>query len=209
MASNTETALISVTTPGVPFTVLVSADGSRVYVGTNIGRVVVIDAATRQVVQVIEVGGAINTLLLHPTRPLLYANSFTAGYVVEINTTTLGVGRQFTTGGTPQGLAISRDGSELYVANEYGPLQIWDLAAGTRSTTISAAPNGFGLALTPDGSQLYMTSPSGTIRIIDRLKRQVLQTLSVLGDPRRVAFDALGTVAAITTGYGASIVFVR
>ncbi|GAC1649526.1 MAG: hypothetical protein NVS4B3_06770 [Gemmatimonadaceae bacterium] len=212
VASNTEVALISVTTPGVPFTVIVSADGSRVYVGTNVGRVVVIDASTRAVTQVIEVGGAINTLLLHPTRPLLYANSFTGGFVVEINTVTLGVGRQFATGGVPQGLAIAHDGSELYVANEYGPLQIWDIGSGTRTTTISAATGGFGLALTPDGTQLYMaTAYSGTVQIIDRVTRQVVKVLTGIGQPRRIAFNALGTIAAITNGsyYGSSVLFVR
>jgi YVTN family beta-propeller protein len=210
VATNIEVARIPVTNPGVPFTVIVSADGARVYVGTNVGRVVVIDAATRAVTQVIEVGGAINTLLLHPSRPLLYANSFTAGFVAEINTATLGVGRTFLTGGRPQGLAIAHDGSELYVANEWGPLQIWDLASGTRTTTISAATDGFGLTLTPDGTQLYMTTPfGGTVRIIDRVSRQVLRTLTALGEPRRIAFDARGTLAAITTGYTASVVFVR
>jgi YVTN family beta-propeller protein len=54
------------------------------------------------------------------------------------------------------------------------------------------------MALSPDGAHLYAASASpGTLSIIDRATRTVVNTLTLGGRPRRVAFDASGATALV------------
>ena len=93
-------------------------------------------------------------------------------------------------------MAVSRDGSELYIANESVGLDIWDLAGGTRITSLPM--EGYGLALSPDNTTIYVSNPSfGTVQVVDRAARTGIGTITTGGTPRNIAFSRYGTEALI------------
>lgn len=201
VTTNTQVATMSV--QGSPISLAVSRRGSRVYAGTGTGTIAVIDAARRSVLQHISLEGEINGLALHPTQSLLYASSRTSNRVWEISTNTNQVVRTFMPGGIPQELAVSHDGKEFYLADEDGPVQVWNLVSGTRVTTIPEATQGFGLALSPDDLQIYVSSSFlGRVYVIDRVTRTMVRTLETGGVPRRIAFALTECTAAIANEAG-------
>jgi YVTN family beta-propeller protein len=144
---------------------------------------------------------AVNGLTLAAAGAILYATS-TSGSVFEIDLGSGGV-RTVSPGGTLQDIAIAPDRSEMFIANEAGPLDIRNGATGMRITTVPAVTGAFGLKLSPDGTQLYATlSSTGEIKIIDVASRTVQLTLPVGGQPRRIAFDRFGTTALIPNENG-------
>jgi len=187
---------------GNPFRVLVAPDDMHFYVSTSSGMVYEISTTTNTVTRQWSLSASpVNGLAFHPNGDILYATS-TGGSIFEITTSTGNV-RFAVPGGTLQDIAVSLDGTELYIANEAGALDVRDAATGAEITTIPAAANAFGLKLSRDGTELYASFPSsGQLMIVDRAGRTVVQTLSVGGMPRRIAFNRLGTTALIPNESG-------
>jgi len=187
---------------GNPFRILVAPDDQHVYVSTSTGMVFEIATATKAITrQWVLSPSPVNGMAFHPNGDILYATS-TGGSIFEVTTST-GTVRLDTPGGTLQDIAVSLDGTEVYIANEGGDLDVRDAATGGRLTTIPAAANAFGLKLSPDGTQLYASViGSGQVKVIDRSSRAVTQTLTVGGTPRRIAFNRLGTTALIPNESG-------
>jgi YVTN family beta-propeller protein len=186
---------------GGAFSVAVSPNGNHVYLGGS-GAVFAINPDTKAVDATITVPGTANHMALHPSMPFLYVSLVDASQVVEINTQTNAVTRTFNVGPTPQGVAVSLDGTELYVALESGALTIVDLSTGALTSANLQVP-GFGLALSPDGAQLYIAaSQVGRVFVVDRISRAIIKTINTGGTPRRVTFDASGKTAAVANEDG-------
>lgn len=201
------TASVTQGMTGNAYDAAVSPDGSQVYLGAD-GHVYVIDPVNRSVAAAIPVPGAANHVTAHPSRPLVYASLFNAGTVVEVDVQANTVARTFAVGGTPQGSAVTPDGSTLYIANETGALDVLDLASGTVTSTVSLGCGGFGVALSPDRQQLYVAcSNAGVVKVVDVASLSVIATINVGNGPRGVAFSKDGTVAAVAGG--SSVVFIR
>ena len=103
---------------------------------------------------------------------------------------------------TPDGLktckALSGDGTELYIANEAGWLEVRSIATLARLDSIPLAGPAFGLARSPDDAVLYAGLYTiGRVAVINRATRQVIKTLATGGNPRRIAFTADGRHAVI------------
>ncbi len=146
---------------------------------------------------------------MHPGGRLLYVSSFDAGTVSEIDMFTGQVVRVFTTFGTPQEMALNRKGTRLYVANEGGWLDEFNLASGDLTNTIPLQAGAFGVGVTPDDGQAYLTLPSaGLIQIFGLQSRKLAKSINVGGDPRRIAFSQKGNIAAVTNAAG-FITFIR
>lgn len=216
VASNIQVGTVPL--PADPFRVVVSHDDREVYVSANNGDVYIL-MRTGDGAQVAPLGppravaanggltAAANGLALHPTQPLLYV-SFVDGQVVELNTATRMVSRTFLVGGTAQDVAVTRDGTELFVANESGALAVVDLGSGAVGSVPEVA-NAFGLEISPDDAQVYATLPGAAqLKILDRATRTVLHTIATGAVPRRIAFDRYGTTAVVATESG-SVHFVR
>jgi DNA-binding beta-propeller fold protein YncE len=181
------------------FTVVVSPDNQTLYVGTD-ALIYFVDASSGTILGSVPAATAIH-LALHPSQPLLYASMNAAGTVVEINTATRQVSRTFAVGGAPQAVAVSPAGDHLYIANEAGWLQIWDLTAGVASDSIALLGGGFGIGVTQD-VVVVAESFGGHIEVFDRATGIRRSLLSPGGTPRRVATNNAGTVAAVANEGG-------
>lgn len=191
------------------FNIAVAPNGQRVYATTVDGRVYVIATTSNVIVDSMRVGGAANGLAFSPTGDRLYISSRDAGTVTVFNTQTDAAIDTIVTTGAPQRLAMSRDGSTLFAANEAFGINVIALPAGTLLPNIPLDGSGYGLGLTPDGEQLYATNPTtGKIFIVDVADRHLVNTLVVGGAPRNVAFDHDGRTAIVTDGDG-RVIFIR
>lgn len=196
------TVLWSVPLTGTPFAVALSPDELTVYGSTGDGIVVAVDVASHSAKATVNVGWGANFMAMAPDGQHLYVNDFTGGTVYEIDTHTTTVSRTFAVNFTPQGLVVAPNNAELYVANEAGYLQVVDLATGSITDQVSLGAGAFGLAMTPDGQQLYAAlTGAGQVAVIDRTSHAVLKTIGVNGAPRKIAFDPVGTTAAVTLDY--------
>ena len=192
-----------------PYVVKVSPDDRKLYVSSNSDYVRVIDVATQAVTRKIPVGYAPNGFAVNPTETRLYVSSFVAGTVTEIDIATETELRTFTPGGTPQDMIVSKDGTELYVANEGGWLDVYTLATGERAARVTLAAGGFGMALSPDEAHLYISLPSaGAVQVVNTQSRNIIHTITVGGQPRRIAFTYHGGVAVVANESG-KVDFVR
>jgi DNA-binding beta-propeller fold protein YncE len=120
-------------------------------------------------------------------------------------------------GGEPQGIAVSNDGAELYVADESGTgdIDIYDLAGATLEESLpSGATRGsggpFGLAMSPDGARVYVgvitDDGPGLIQLIDVGTHTIERTIPSCGEiPRRIAFGYSGGLAVIADESGCAI----
>jgi YVTN family beta-propeller protein len=208
VATNTVVATIPLAAEG--YNVLTSPTGDRAYVTTSTGRVYVIDGTTNQLVTTLSVGGAANGLAYHGPSKTLYVSSLGAGTVTAINAQTNTITRTYPVSGMPQRIAVSRDGTEIYIASETVGLEILDVASGTRVTVPGVGSGAVGLALSPDQAEIWVTNPPlGRVYMVSRSTRTVLRGLVLTGgSPRNVTFDYHGRVALIADEAG-GVVFVR
>jgi len=190
VATDTQTRAIPVT--GDPLPVAISGDGNTLFVTTNANRLYKIALANDSVVDSLALPATSHHLLMHPNDTLLYVATRDAGTVLEVNWRAMTVARTFTLGGRTQGMAISLDRQELYVADEGGAkLHIVTLATGNSPTPITLAGGGEGLALSADGTRLYVGLVfDGKVQVINRAARTIVQTMTTGGVPREIAVDA-------------------
>jgi len=199
------------------FSAVTAPDSQTVYLGTNDGRVLVFERATSSVTGSIGLGvekSRANHLAINAAGSLLYASSFTSGTISEIDLASRSVARLFIVGGEPQGLAVSPDGSELYVADEagLGHINIYDIVGNHQEASLpsgatSSLGGPFGVALSPDGAKLYVgvidPEEAGLIQVIDPAGRRIERTLNSCGQvPRRIAFGFSGGLAVIVDETG-------
>jgi YVTN family beta-propeller protein len=198
--TNRQVAAVAV--QGDPFRVAIGPEGQKVYATTNLGTLVEIDAETRSVGWVVQLGGNLNGLAVNPAGTRIYVGDV-SGKVYELDSSG-DVLRTIAVSGNPQGLALSADGRELYVAGEAGDFIVLDLEAGTEVARTPLGSGGFGIALTPDQAQVWVTTPtSGRVLVLDRATRAIVTTILLGGEPRRLAFDRSGRTAVVADEAGA------
>jgi YVTN family beta-propeller protein len=134
-------------------------------------------------------------------------------YLTVVNTATnakvvtLPMGRSCANCLFAQGVAISRDGAEVYVAN------VWDRTVTVVATAANSVVATIGndvvggapaaVAVSPDNTRLYVTTVGGTV-VIDRASRT--RTAFVTGSAAQVAFSRDGAQVYITTGSAVRII---
>jgi YVTN family beta-propeller protein len=176
IASGTLGAGIAVGTQGDPAAIAVSPDGEQVYVANYGSRSVsVISTATNKVTATVTIGAGATgkpiALAVSPDSAHLYVADQGHSEIADIATATNTVAHtievgsladpNLTAGGDPNILAVTPDGSKLYVAS-YGGHGVEDISTATDTVTKTialqepktAAPNA--LALTPNACQLYV-----------------------------------------------------
>ncbi|ORV84946.1 YncE family protein [Mycolicibacterium iranicum] len=185
--------------------VVVSRDGSRVYVAkitdfrTGKYGVAVVDTATNKLVKTIELPHPALAMAASGDGSRLYVTgtvigTYGAGVVSVINTSTNSViGTPISVGWDPEGVAVSPDGSRLYVPtrgtfdNTSGELVgrgVWVIDTATR--TVVGAPIELGAftpweaVVSPDGSRVYVVGDDGTtggVWVIDTATKTIVNTV--------------------------------
>jgi YVTN family beta-propeller protein len=98
---------------------------------------------------------------------------------------------------------LSPGGTLLFVADESGSVQIWDLRENRKRGDIAVPGGAFAMAVSPDWRQLYISSAlGGAVYLIDWKTGQTLKTVTTGGTPRRIAFSSDGKVAVVANEGG-------
>ncbi len=196
----------SVTTTELPKTydlhaIVVSPDGKRLYVtnkadaGNGQGTVVVLDAATKDVIATIDAGVFPEAAVLSPDGKHLYvadwnqdSNSFPIGVngsVSVVDTTTNTISSTVEVGHGPRSMALTSDGSRLYVVNQYdNTLSVIDTATRTVTATIPVGYWPWAVAVSPDGGTAYVGDSNALVSVIDTGASAVIKTIEVGPRPR-------------------------
>ena len=193
----------SVSVTGDPFSVIPDASGSTIYVTTNANKVYKHAVNSGALLgQLATDGAAAQSLAFSPKTGLLYVSTRDGGTVMEVNPATMTTVRDFAIGGRTQEVAVSADGTELWVANETGYVSVVTLASGNIAT-IPAGGMAWGLAISPDQQQVWVgLLNTGMVKVIDRSAKTVTQSIAVSGVPRRIRFSPRGDQAVIANESG-------
>ncbi len=186
------------TPAGNPSVVRVSLDGSRLFIGTTSTTVYIVDTQTRQIINSVQTGYVPNGFDVAPDGRIAYAAAAFGGNVTEFDIVTGDVLRTFNVGGTPQDLAVTKNGKFLYVANESGFLNEIDLQTGQVTANIPLVGGAFGIGVTPDDVQAYVGIPNaGVVQVFNLQSHHLATTINVGGNPRRIAFSQQGHIGAV------------
>ena len=109
-----------------------------------------------------------------------YVANVNSSTVSVIDTANNSVVTTITVGTYPYGVAVSPDGSRVYVTNQCasssctnGTVSVIDTASGL-TTSIGVGTNPIGVVVSPDGSRVYVTNyGSNTVSVIDTATDQV------------------------------------
>jgi len=203
----------------VPGGVAVSPSGGRVYV-TNAGdgTVSVIDTSTDTVVHTIPLGtGAVpQDVVVHPDGTRAYIACAGSAFDVRvIDTATHSVATAIPVGGAATAVAVSPDGTVLYVASDNdagnGAVSVIDTATGSVTATLAVGAYPECIAVSRDGAHAYVTNLAaagqgqvfdGTVSVIDTATSTVVTSIALASfgigaRPYRVAFSADGARAFV------------
>jgi YVTN family beta-propeller protein len=105
-------------------------------------------------------------------------------------------------GNVPVGLAVTPDGSTVYVANNASnTVSVINTGTNTVTTTIPGGSGPWGVAVTPDGSTVYVSNDIGsTVSAIATATNTVTFTIPVGPSPFGVSVTPDGDVVYVANG---------
>lgn len=109
------------------------------------------------------------------------------------------VGSPIPVGDGPDSIAVTPNGTTVYVSSADGKITVVNAQTNQVITTISGLPGLETIAISPDGKTAYVSIPEkDTVIVIDLQTNQVVGTPIAVGDnPIGVAFSPDGTVAYV------------
>ena len=134
-------------------------------------------------------------LVANPEGTKLFVAEATANRVAEFDIASGCVVRDFALPGPPSGLALSRDGSKLYVttASPEGRVCIVRLVDGQIEDPISVGHTPEALVVSPDGKMLYVCNRfNNNISFVDLSDKRTQATVSVIREPVATAISSDG-----------------
>jgi YVTN family beta-propeller protein len=146
--------------------------------------------------------------VLSPTTPAVYiaaavSNSLVTNKPNPIGNSSAAVGK------TPIGVAVSPDGTKVYVTNnQSGSVSVVDTVTNTVIATIATPSLPFGIALNLAGTVAYVTASGGSLVVIDTLALAVTATIVVGGDTYFPRVDPTGSSVCVPTSTGNTVVVV-
>ena len=193
------------------------------------GDVTVIDAATLTAVATIPVGKRPRGIAASPDGTRLYvalSGSPNAGPGVDEKTlpppdrTADGIGiidvrqgklvKVVPSGTDPEQLAVSPDGTRVFVANEdAGRASIIDVASGKVIETFKTGDEPEGVSVEPSGDRVWVTSESdGAVVVYDLAKERTAGSVKVGPRPRSIAFLPDGSRAYVPSENGGTLTLI-
>ncbi len=205
-ASDTVTATIPIS--GEPQQVVIDRAGAFAYVVATNGDVTQIATATDTVTGTVNVGGIPRALAISPDGTTLYVSNWTSSVSV-IDTATLTVSSVINTNENQSwAIAVTPDGSQVYVAYNHGinvlksDVAVISTATGQVTARIPVSPiqdSLEGMAVSPDGASVYVTvGDQEEVAVISTATDTVSATITGLEDPVAVALNAAGTTAWVS-----------
>jgi PGF-pre-PGF domain-containing protein len=137
-------------------------------------------------------------------RPVAYAYITTYSRVYVIDTTTNIVTARIYTGSSTYGVAVSPDGTKVYVTNEgsstdNSTVSIIDASTNTVTATVPVGKWPYGIAVSPDGAKVYVANyDSKNVSVIDTATNKVTDTVNTGISPYGVAVTPDGTKVYVT-----------
>lgn len=202
----TDSVLGNIIVGAPPYELIVAPGDSILYV-THAQHVQGVRLATRQLFVSFSIPGIGNGLAIAKDS-LLYISTHDAGRIVEFNLRTRTVGRTFIVGGVPQKILISPAENELYIANEAGYIQFWNLETGLQAgSNVQLPASAYGIARRATDDLLYAAG-EGYIYVIDPISHTLIYSGLVGGSNRQVSFTADGTIG-IVANYSGWVDFIK
>ncbi|MBS1679629.1 MAG: PKD domain-containing protein [Actinobacteria bacterium] len=181
----------------LPEWIAVTPNGRRAIVVTSNGgdSAVVIDTATRKVLNSIQLGGNGEGVAISPDGTTAYATAEGDEEVHVIDPETATAVGTFKVGGEAEALAFSPNGTQAYVGVAPKEVVTVDTQSEKRvGNAIDVGGNPEWIALTPDGKTAYVTvSGVEGVRVINTALGQVVKTIPTAEVPGSVAVSPDGT----------------
>ena len=189
----------TVTVGSTPTELAFNASGTKAFVTNQFSNSVgVIDVATNVQTETIPVTGNPFQVIVSPDASRIYVTT-NADYVYAIDLATRTVVGALATGATANGLAISADGTKLYVSTRAGG-SVMEVNTATMTTLRTFTPGGTtqGVILSPDGSEMYVVNEQGTLYAYNLGTGALAWTLYLNGSGFGVALSPDGTKLYVT-----------
>ncbi|MGI4787910.1 MAG: Ig-like domain-containing protein [Janthinobacterium lividum] len=159
ISTSTNAVVATVTVGSAPVSVSISPDGSTVYVANASGSVSVVNASTNAVTATIS-GVPSRSIAASPdSHKVFAAGGTTSGSLTTLNAATNAVSSSLAVGAYPYGVAVSPDGSTVYVVNASGSVSVVNASTNAVTATISGLPSPSGIALVPP-------QPPGVVSVV-------------------------------------------
>jgi YVTN family beta-propeller protein len=178
----------SITLNAPAYDIAFSPDGLRAYaVNFTTDNIAVIDTSTNGVIGNIVVAGPVR-VEVGPDSDRLYVTTANDSVVV-IDAGTLGIATTIPVGSSPNGLAVSPNGTRVYVANRNAnSVSVIDTSSNTVVATVNVGSFPVEVALSPNGKRLYVTNFfDNTISVVDTAVNTVVATIDVGSGPQGIA----------------------
>ena len=203
------------------YTVTSNNSGSLIYITNSTSTTVsIIDTSSNTVTGVINGFNGPSGFAITPDGRTAYVNNYgaiaptgsglgTTVSVVNLQSNT--ITDTITVGLAPATLAVTPNGSFVYVANyvdglpNHGTISVIQTSTNTVVATIGGFFGPFGIAMTPNGQQAYVTnfgsnnfSPYGTtVSVVNLANNAIVATINVGIQPSGIAITADGTYAYV------------
>ncbi len=146
----------------------------------------------------------IDSLYTYQGNGLAFVANYNAGTVSVIDTISDKVTDTLTVGANPRALAITPDGSKVYVANN-GSNSVSVINTADNSVESIAVDNfPYAIAITPDGTKAYVVN-SKEVQVIDVASDTVTMSLLVGNNPTAIVITPDGSKAYVANSTGDSV----
>jgi len=201
LETDSKQVLKTIPVPPGPHGLVVTPDGSQVFVSSDGASVVsVIDTATDQVVDTVEVGATPHGLAISQDGKIVLVSGFGSNEAELLDTASHQIMGRVSVQ-QPHNSAISPDGRRAYVgAQQQGATSLVaiDLTTMSQTATIPLDKTPRALSFSPDGRWVYFTlAGSDAVQVLDAARNEVVAQIPVGVSPHLATFTPNGQLGLV------------